>query len=114
MSLKKETRPRGRPRTFDKTAALDKATEAFWTYGYEDASLDQIMEATGLARASIYSAFGDKEMLYLAVLQRFIEKMSHAIKRIDEADMGLENMINCYFLQRWTFISVVISGAAVW
>ena len=43
----------------------------FWERGYEGASLRDLEQATGLGRASLYGAFGDKESLFLKVLERF-------------------------------------------
>jgi AcrR family transcriptional regulator len=68
-------RPRGRPREFDEAVVLDKALDAFWNAGFEATSLDDLSVATGLARASIYAAFGDKETLYLRALAHFSKRM---------------------------------------
>jgi AcrR family transcriptional regulator len=62
---------RGRPRSFDVDEALDRAIEVFWTHGYAGASLDLLSEAMGIARPSLYAAFGDKEALYVTALARF-------------------------------------------
>lgn len=61
----------GRPREFDVDAALDRAMQVFWAKGYESASLDDLCEATGLARSSLYGAFGDKHALFLRALARY-------------------------------------------
>jgi AcrR family transcriptional regulator len=66
-------RPRGRPRAYDPDAALAQAMELFWTTGYAATSLDQLGDATGMNRPSLYGAFGDKRELYLKVLQRYRE-----------------------------------------
>jgi AcrR family transcriptional regulator len=63
-------RKRGRPRGFDPEAVLDRARDAFWNTGYAATSLDDISAATGLNRPSLYGAFGDKQALYLAALQK--------------------------------------------
>lgn len=54
----------GRPREFDRDAALMKARDAFWARGYEGVSLADLVEALGLASARIYAAFGSKEALF--------------------------------------------------
>ena len=64
-------RPRGRPRSIDREAALDRAVEAFWAHGYEGASLDGLTAAMGLSRPSLYAAFGDKRALFLAAIERY-------------------------------------------
>ena len=60
---------RGRPRAYDPDAALKAARDVFWVKGYAATSLDDIAEATGMNRPSLYAAFGDKEAIYLAALK---------------------------------------------
>jgi AcrR family transcriptional regulator len=62
---------RGRPRSFDADVALDQALEVFWRKGYEGASLQDLTEAMGINRPSLYGAFGNKEELYRKVLDRY-------------------------------------------
>jgi len=70
------TLPRGRPRSFDVGQALDRALEVFWSGGFAATSLDDLCAAMGIARPSLYAAFGDKEELYLAIIERFRERMT--------------------------------------
>ncbi|TIX24457.1 MAG: helix-turn-helix transcriptional regulator, partial [Mesorhizobium sp.] len=49
---------RGRPRTFDRTAALRRAMEVFWAKGYEGASMSELTAAMGINSPSLYAAFG--------------------------------------------------------
>ena len=60
-----------RPRNFDPDEALDLAREVFWQNGFQGTSLDDITAATGLAKPSLYAAFGDKNALFLKVLDRY-------------------------------------------
>ncbi|KCB43338.1 TetR/AcrR family transcriptional regulator [Bordetella hinzii] len=55
---------RGRPRSFDREAALARAMEVFWRKGYEAASMADLTAAMGIASPSLYAAFGSKEALY--------------------------------------------------
>lgn len=63
-------RPRGRPRAFDRDTVLGAAGQRFRTRGFAATSLDDLAEATGVNRPSLYAAFGDKRALYLAALAR--------------------------------------------
>jgi len=56
---------------FDMDTALDAAMIQFWRAGYADTSLDDLSQATGLNRSSIYSSFGDKDTLFMRCLNRY-------------------------------------------
>ena len=56
---------------FDRNQVLDRAMAAFWTRGYEATSVDDLVEATGIGRGSLYGTFGDKRQLFLAALDRY-------------------------------------------
>jgi len=64
---------RGRPRAYDPDMALAKATETFWVQGYAGASLDDLSAATGMNRPSLYGAFGDKQALFSAAMDAYID-----------------------------------------
>jgi TetR/AcrR family transcriptional repressor of nem operon len=64
----------GRPREFDEGEALDAAMKVFREHGYHATSVAELMSATGLAKASLYGAFGGKHSLFLAVLARYVEQ----------------------------------------
>lgn len=61
----------GRNREFDIDQALDAALCVFWKKGYEGTSYTDLTQATGVERPALYSAFGNKEALFLRVLDRF-------------------------------------------
>jgi AcrR family transcriptional regulator len=65
---------KGRPREFDKDKALEQAMEVFWRHGYEGATIAQLTEAMGINPPSLYSAFGSKEELLKAALDRYSER----------------------------------------
>jgi TetR/AcrR family transcriptional repressor of nem operon len=60
-----------RPRSFDTDQALDLARDVFWRKGFQSTTLDDITAATGLAKPSLYAAFGDKNAMFLKVLERY-------------------------------------------
>lgn len=66
-------RPRGRPREFDRQAALAKATRLFWLKGYEATSIADLTEAMGIGSPSLYAAFGSKEELYSEALRFYAD-----------------------------------------
>lgn len=65
---------RGRPRTFDRDAALDAAVKLFWRAGYEGTSIADLTAAMGVAPPTLYANFGAKEDLYRAALARYFER----------------------------------------
>ena len=64
-------KPRGRPLSFDRDTALDKAMHVFWEHGYEAASISDLTAAMGITPPSLYTAFGDKERLFLEAIERY-------------------------------------------
>jgi AcrR family transcriptional regulator len=64
-------RPRGRPLSFDRDAALETAMHVFWERGYEAASISDLTTAMGITPPSLYTAFGDKEQLFLEAIERY-------------------------------------------
>jgi TetR/AcrR family transcriptional regulator, transcriptional repressor for nem operon len=63
---------RGRPRSFDTEAAVERAMGVFWSRGYHATALPDLLRATKLSRGSLYAAFGDKHSLFLRALDRYI------------------------------------------
>ncbi len=72
---------RGRPRAYDPEVALAKATETFWVQGYAGASLDDLSAATGMNRPSLYGAFGDKQALFSATIDAYMDTSREAMVR---------------------------------
>ncbi|MFT3998191.1 MAG: TetR/AcrR family transcriptional regulator [Asticcacaulis sp.] len=75
-------RPRGRPRAYDPNEVLEKALRLFWEKGFAATSLDDLVEATGVNRPSLYAGFGDKEALYLKSMQRYRNKLSEQLDQV--------------------------------
>ncbi|WP_194838664.1 TetR/AcrR family transcriptional regulator [Nocardia sp. XZ_19_369] len=75
------TSTRGRPRSFDRAAALDKATRLFWARGYEATSIGDLTAAMGIGAPSLYAAFGDKATLFSEAVQTFGAQYGQFIAR---------------------------------
>ncbi len=60
-----------RPRQFDEQQVLERLMQVFWEKGYEAASMQDLVAASGLLKGSLYGAFGDKRTLYLAALAHY-------------------------------------------
>ncbi|HZC16366.1 MAG TPA: helix-turn-helix domain-containing protein [Caulobacteraceae bacterium] len=60
-----------RPREFDRELALERATDVFWANGYASTSTEELLAAMGIARQSLYNAFGGKRALYLEALEAY-------------------------------------------
>src|SRR3977135_4632339 len=80
--------PRGRHRSFDTEAAVERAMGVFGSRGYHATALPDLLRATKLSRGSLYAAFGDKHSLFLRALDRYI---ADALTRMDsDLDPGRE------------------------
>ncbi|MFC3676097.1 TetR/AcrR family transcriptional regulator [Ferrovibrio xuzhouensis] len=66
-----EAKPKGRPRGFDRDAALQAAMQVFWLRGYEGTSLSDLTKAMGINAPSLYAAFTCKEALFEEALELY-------------------------------------------
>lgn len=70
---------RGRPRSFDRDVALQKAVEVFWARGYAGASMAELTGAMGISPPSLYAAFGSKADLYRRAMDRYVATSGAAL-----------------------------------
>src|ERR1700755_1055895 len=71
--IQNTARPPGRPRSFDETGALEKATQVFRSKGYDGVTIDDLVGAMGVGRPSLYAVFGDKRTIFLRALKTYAE-----------------------------------------
>lgn len=71
-----------RPREFDPDKALQVAVDVFWEKGYFDASVDEVVRRSGVAKYGIYGTFGTKDELFKKVLERYAEDRKNGIQRV--------------------------------
>lgn len=83
----------GRPRLFDEEAVLTKLTAMFWHQGYTMTSMNDIVQASGVHKPSLYRTFGSKEVLFATVLRRYLtERIAMFTRMIEEAGPGIEGV----------------------
>ena len=70
---------RGRPRAFDRNAALTAAMRLFWQKGYAATSISDLTQAMGIGSPSLYAAFGPKEALYAETLRHYAESFESMV-----------------------------------
>jgi AcrR family transcriptional regulator len=87
----------GRPRAFDADAALDQAMEVFWRHGYEGATIAQLTEVMGINPPSLYAAFGSKEGLLKAALDRYSAKRACWLEQVVSAPTARE-VAECFLM----------------
>lgn len=66
-----EPLPIGRPRGFDRDAALLAAMRTFWARGYEGTSVQDLVTAMGVNKPSLYSTFGCKEEVFREAVELY-------------------------------------------
>jgi AcrR family transcriptional regulator len=77
-------KPRGRPRSFDRAAALAAAMEVFWEKGFEATSIADLTQAMSINPPSLYSAFGDKEKLFLEAIDGYSKRRGESCPYCEE------------------------------
>lgn len=114
----KNTGVPGRPRSFDKDAAIERAMLLFWRAGYDGVTVRDLGAALGIGQTSLYSAFGDKASLYLAAIKRFEVTYGVLNMRRVEASASLqaaitallEDAISRYTAPRHPLGCMILSG----
>lgn len=86
-----------RTKSFDPDQALDSAMRAFWARGYEATSVDDLVAATGINRASLYGTFGDKHALFLKALERYTGAGLFASLNLDDEDRPVRDALRALF-----------------
>jgi AcrR family transcriptional regulator len=85
---------RGRPRSFDRDAALRMAMKTFWKLGYEGASMAALTAAMGINSPSLYAAFGSKEELFREATGLYLETEDSRSKAILENEASARAAIH--------------------
>jgi TetR/AcrR family transcriptional repressor of nem operon len=85
-----------RPRQFDPAEVEEALLGVFWSRGYARASIEELTDATGLLRGSLYAAYGSKEDMFRAATRRYVADLAAALatdeKGLDGAQHVLETV----------------------
>jgi TetR/AcrR family transcriptional repressor of nem operon len=90
-----------RPRSFDSRAVVDAAMQALWSGGVVGTSVDDLLQATGLSRSSLYNSFGNREGLLAEAVQRYADQQIAAVRQLF-AHAGLEQAMGALLLDAAT------------
>lgn len=102
-----EPKRRGRPRAYEPDVALGKALDLFRRQGFAATSLDDLSEATGMNRPSLYGAFGDKRELYIKSYQRYREEARASMAAIFREEMPVRQRLERIFASA---LNIYLSG----
>ncbi len=108
--IQKPAKPRGRPRSFDETGALEKATQVFWSKGYDGVTIDDLVAGMGVGRPSLYAVFGDKRAIFLRVLKAYAERKGALAAKALLTPKGLRDSIVAFL--RYNVESATERGSA--
>lgn len=88
------------PRTedFNRDEVLHKAQHAFWLKGFNGTSMQDLVDATGLNRSSIYNSFGSKMELYRESLKKYQKESSGLFEKAASKDRSALETIGLLFL----------------
>jgi len=76
-------------RQFDERRTLELARDIFWAKGYGATSIQDIANASGVLRGSLYNAYQDKETLFLQVFEDYARDfLAEAARVLADPDVG--------------------------
>ncbi|MCA2224268.1 TetR/AcrR family transcriptional regulator [Nonomuraea aurantiaca] len=88
-----------RPREFEEERAIEAAMRAFWSAGYEGTSTQDLCEATGLGRSSIYNTFKSKHDLFDKALRRYMDSKTASLMELLEGELPVREKVRALLWQ---------------
>jgi AcrR family transcriptional regulator len=82
-----------RPRSFDPDEILKVISATFRRNGFSATSLDELSDAAGLKRPSLYAAYGDKRNMYLMALGALHDEIARSADRLEAARLPLDQAL---------------------
>lgn len=88
----------GRPSSFNRDEAVEKAMNMIWSGGYEASSVKGISEMLGITRSSFYNAFGSREALFVEVFDLYLATLPELNLEKYEPSDGARDVITRLFV----------------
>lgn len=102
--ISSEARPRGRPATFVREEAVERAMRAFWWHGYDGTGMHALLDTMGIGRQSLYNTFGSKLQLYAAALEWYERtRLTYIVDLLAEG--GSAGDLLTAALRRWAHVA---------
>ena len=82
---------------FDKDNVIEQAKNIFWLKGYNATSMQDLVDATGLNRSSIYNSFGNKMDLFQLTLKKYQKEGSGFFEVLINSNLnGLQSISSVF------------------
>jgi TetR/AcrR family transcriptional regulator, transcriptional repressor for nem operon len=86
-----------RVKEFDEAEVLDQALELFRARGFKHTSFNDLVEALGVSRQSLYDTYGDKQALYQTALKRYLDRSMEALRHKFAEDTPVRDAFAGFF-----------------
>ncbi len=83
-----------REREFKRQEILSAAIEIFAAKGYNNATLDEIAEASEFGKGTLYNYFQNKQEIYFAIIENIFEQFVINLRRIDSESQNLKEFLS--------------------
>lgn len=81
----------GRKKSYDRAEAAESALQAFWQHGYQQTSLRDLEEATGVNRYGLYDSFTDKQGLFRECIVQYAAQAAVMLGEL--AAQGMDGLL---------------------
>ncbi|TAL86846.1 MAG: TetR/AcrR family transcriptional regulator [Rhodanobacter sp.] len=86
-------------KSFDEGEVVGKAMKVFWEKGFEPSSMADLIAGTGIARGSLYNAFGGKRQLFIKALEKYDRENRRVIladmEALDDPTRAIAMLFDC-------------------
>jgi TetR/AcrR family transcriptional repressor of nem operon len=83
-----------RPRQFETGKVEEALLSVFWSHGYARSSIDELTDATGLLRGSLYAAYASKEGMFRAATRRYVARLAAALASEKRGLEGAQHVLD--------------------